>query len=121
MAQAPADRVISLIQAHPDIQDSQVVLDRLAQPTTRGAEPDAFNQPIERITFVGVGFWYNTGKPVLHTIDFAILRGQSVAVVGATGGGKTTLISLLARFYEPTAGRILINDVDYRAWRLQAL
>ncbi|MDB2510392.1 ATP-binding cassette domain-containing protein, partial [Pseudomonadales bacterium] len=83
--------------------------------------PDAFNQPIERITFEGVGFRYNTGKPVLHNIDLAIQRGQSVAVVGATGGGKTTLISLLARFYEPTAGRILINDVDYRDWSLQAL
>ena len=121
MAQASAERVISLIQAEPDIQDSQAVLDRLAQPTTSGAEPDAFNQPIERITFEGVGFRYNTGKPVLHNIDLAIQRGQSVAVVGATGGGKTTLISLLARFYEPTAGRILINDVDYRDWSLQAL
>ncbi len=81
----------------------------------------ADHQPIERITFDAVGFRYNTGKPVLHNINLDIRRGQSVAVVGATGGGKTTLISLLARFYEPTAGRILINGVDYRDRSLHSL
>ncbi len=59
-----------------------------------------------------VCFEYTPGKPILHNISFEAKRGQSIAIVGQTGCGKTTLISLLMRFYDPTSGKILINDND---------
>ncbi|WP_426366235.1 ABC transporter ATP-binding protein [Streptomyces sp. E-08] len=66
------------------------------------------------ITFSGVGFGYRTGGEVLPAFDLTIPAGQTVAVVGATGAGKSTLAKLLARFYDPTAGRVELDGVDLR-------
>ncbi|MGE0448553.1 MAG: ABC transporter ATP-binding protein [Vicinamibacterales bacterium] len=73
------------------------------------------------IKFEGVGFSYPDGTPVLHDIDFEAKPGQMIAVVGLTGAGKTTLVSLIPRFYDPTAGRILIDGVDVRGYHLRSL
>jgi ATP-binding cassette subfamily B protein len=61
-----------------------------------------------------VRFWYKPDAVVLHDFDLTVREGQTVALVGATGGGKSTIVSLLARFYEPRAGRVLLDGVDYR-------
>ncbi len=81
--------------------------------------------PRGEIAFENVTFGYKTetGAPreILHNISFRVLPGQITAIVGATGAGKTTLVSLLSRFYEPWSGRILIDNVDIRNIRLHSL
>ncbi len=67
------------------------------------------------IRFEGVTFGYGDGRTVLRDIDLAVAAGETVAFVGPSGAGKTTLCSLLPRFYEPSAGRITIDGVDIRA------
>ena len=70
-----------------------------------------------RITFEDVTFGYLQDKPVLKHFDLDIAPGEKVAFVGATGAGKTTLASLLLRFYEPTQGRVLLDGVDIRKYK----
>lgn len=104
-AQASAERIQELLDTAPDIVDSEVAL---ATPATELPER------VERIEFRDVSFHYKTEEPILRNFDLVVEPGTSVALVGATGSGKTTIISLLARFYEPTSGQILIDGVDYR-------
>ncbi len=66
------------------------------------------------IKFEGVGFAYKPGEMVLHDLDFTIRPGEKVALVGPTGAGKSSIIRLLCRLYEPTYGRILIDGIDIR-------
>ena len=73
------------------------------------------------IRFEGVTFGYGDGRTVLRDIDLAIAAGETVAFVGPSGAGKTTLCSLLPRFYEPSAGRITIDGTDIRAMTLASL
>ncbi len=73
------------------------------------------------ISFENVAFGYGDDTPVLRDVSFSIEPGQTVGVVGPTGSGKSTLVSLIARFYEPTAGRVLIDGNDIRRYRLAAL
>ncbi len=73
------------------------------------------------IEFVGVDFGYDDSKLVLQNITLTIERGQMVALVGASGSGKTTFADLLVRFYDPTAGKILIDGVDLRQYKLGSL
>jgi len=68
-----------------------------------------------------VNFQYRKGEPVLKNLSFTVEPGQKVAIVGATGSGKTTIIKLLNRFYDVTGGRILVDGVDVREWDLHAL
>lgn len=70
--------------------------------------------PGRRVEFDGVGFSYRTGGEVLPRFDLTIPAGQTVAVVGSTGAGKSTLAKLLARFYDPSAGQVLLDGVDLR-------
>jgi len=121
MAQASAERILSLINEVPSIKDSEAVQARLAQAPAANLAADGGQLDIQRVTFDQVSFRYATGLPVLKNIDLSLNRGQSLAIVGATGGGKTTLVNLLARFYEPTSGRILIDGVDYRERSLHFL
>ncbi|WP_433566951.1 ABC transporter ATP-binding protein [Nocardia sp. CA-151230] len=89
------------------------------------ATPEALDaRPIDRlageIEFRGVGFAYdNAGARVLSGIDLRIAPGQQVAVVGETGAGKSTLVKLLARLYDPTVGAVLVDGVDIRRYRLR--
>lgn len=86
-------------------------------------KPDA--RPLSRasggLVFSEVSFAYPGGPPVLHNISYEIAPGTRVGIVGATGAGKTTLISLLARFYDPTAGQILLDGIDLRDYKLADL
>jgi ATP-binding cassette subfamily B multidrug efflux pump len=79
-------------------------------PATRGS-----------IVFEHVNFEYRPGEPVLKDLSFTVEPGCKVAIVGATGSGKTTIIKLLGRFYDVTGGRILVDGVDVRDWDLRAL
>jgi len=73
------------------------------------------------IRFENVGFSYPDGTPVLHDITFEARPGKVIAVVGLTGAGKTTLVSLIPRFYKATAGRVLIDGVDVQQYRVRSL
>jgi len=73
------------------------------------------------IRFENVGFRYDDSEPVLEDIDFEAAQGEVVAVVGVSGVGKTTLVNLLPRFYEPTAGRILFDGTDIAGGSLRSL
>jgi len=74
-----------------------------------------------RIEFENVWFAYNDDEWVLKEVSFTVSPGQSVALVGHTGSGKTTITNLLMRFYDVQKGRILLDDVDVRDWDLQSL
>ncbi len=129
MAGAAAERIVKLLDTDPAIKDSPEVRAALAahahQPLPRGMAPDGLDQQIHTIEFRNVGFTYENGETVLEDFNLTIEAGETIALVGATGGGKTTIVSLLCRFYEPTAGEVLLNGVDYRqrslAWYQQQL
>jgi ATP-binding cassette subfamily B protein len=130
-ARAAAERVVELLETEPEIQDSPEVRRRI-EASRRNRAPgatgerdrpgryegeqaeDGYPARIERMEFRGVTYWYKEGEPVLEDFDLAVEAGQTVALVGPTGGGKSTIVSLLSRFYEPRVGEILINGVDYR-------
>ncbi len=117
-AQASAERLIGLLETEPAIRDAPDVLGRLAadRPHQRaaGLAEDGHDAVIETIAFRDVGFEYVPGEPVLRRVDLTVNAGDTIALVGATGGGKSTIVNLVCRFYEPTSGRIEINGVDYR-------
>jgi ABC-type multidrug transport system fused ATPase/permease subunit len=81
-------------------------------------DPQAFRGEIE---FNDVAFAYASDAPVLQRVSFTIKPGQMVGIVGATGGGKSTIVSLIPRFYDPTAGTVKIDGVDIRQYKLQAM
>ena len=114
MAQASAERIMSLILAEPDIQDSPEVRRAVASEKKPNTAIDGLPDKIEEIRFNNVGFRYNIGDDVLKDVDLTIRQGETLAIVGSTGGGKSTLVSLLCRFYEPTSGHITIDGIDYR-------
>ena len=73
------------------------------------------------VVYEDVSFEYTAGRPVLQAVTLRVAPGQKVAVVGATGAGKSTLLSLLPRFYDPTAGRVLVDSIDVRDYRMASL
>jgi subfamily B ATP-binding cassette protein MsbA len=73
------------------------------------------------IVFDHVAFAYDASCPVLRDVSFTVNPGQMIGVVGPTGGGKSTIMSLIPRFYDPSAGAVLVDGVDVRDYRLQAL
>jgi len=98
-AMASTRRILDLMAIRPSIVPG----------TARLAE-----HPRGEVRFEDVRFAYATGEEVLHGIDLHIPAGETHAVVGSTGSGKSTLVKLLLRFYDPTAGRVLVDDVDVR-------
>jgi ATP-binding cassette subfamily B protein/subfamily B ATP-binding cassette protein MsbA len=73
------------------------------------------------IAFEEVSFGYNASRPALKDISFRVPQGKKIAIVGPTGAGKSTLVSLLPRFYEPQSGRVTIDGIDIREFRLKSL
>jgi len=118
MAQASAERILSLIEADPQIKDSDSVLEALQEQQNKTADgrfaADGGEAAIRQIELRGLGFFYNPAKPVLAGINLTVNRGETIAIVGPTGGGKSTLVNVICRFYEPTQGAVLIDGLDYR-------
>jgi len=95
----------------------------LAAPPTVPEKPDAKPLPpgLGCVKFDHVTFGYDPAKPVLKDVSFEVPGGSVVAIVGPTGAGKTTLVNLIARFYDAQGGRVLIDGVDVRDLRLDSL
>ena len=106
-AGASAARVFEVIDRPGEIVDSQ---DGYANDHVRG-----------EVVFDRVSFAYQDGQPILYDITFHTLPGQTIALMGPTGSGKSTITNLLLRFYEVTEGNILIDGVESRDWRLSNL
>jgi ATP-binding cassette subfamily B protein len=101
------ERVLDLLEQTPEVRD---LPGAVPAPAFRGA-----------VRFEDVRFAYEPGQPVLERIDFEVQPGDHVAVVGPSGIGKSTLVSLLLRFYDPTEGRVLIDGRDIREYTLASL
>lgn len=111
-AQAPeafagADRIFGFL-------DEEI---RIDEPST----PVDADEVRGEITFENVCFAYQNDEPILNDVSFTIRPGETVAIVGRTGSGKSTLLSLIARFHDPTQGRVLLDGVDVRDWPINAL
>ena len=111
-SQAAAERVVSLLETEPDIVDT---------PEVEAVFGDNFHPKKENwpalvgdIEFKDVSFRYKDGEKVLEHFNLKVQHGQTIALVGETGSGKSTIVNLICRFYEPTEGQILIDGADYR-------
>ncbi len=111
-AQASAERVISLLDTKSDIVDTPEAEAKYG--TTMDPKRENWEPLKGEITFEHVDFYYKQTEPILEDFNLHISQGETVALVGETGAGKSTIVNLICRFYEPTAGRILIDGRDYR-------
>src|SRR5207237_256676 len=96
----------------------------LTAPPTVPEKPGAKVLPKKgpgEVVFEHVNFGYDPEKPVLHDLDFHIKGGSIVAIVGPTGSGKSSLVNLISRFYDPQTGRVLIDGMDLRDAKLASL
>jgi ATP-binding cassette subfamily B protein len=107
MAGSAGDRIFEVIDATADVKDRPGAL---PLPPLQG-----------RVRFEAVSFGYGDGHDALHGIDFEAQPGQVIALLGPTGSGKSTIINLIPRFYEPTGGRVLIDGIDTRTATLNSL
>ncbi len=108
-ADASASRILEVLDSEPDVRD---------RPGARALEA-----PHGRVAFEDVGFGYTAdgGAPVLQGVSFVAEPGETVAILGATGSGKSTLIHLIPRFYDVTSGRVTLDGVDVRDLTLASL
>ncbi|MEU5310184.1 ABC transporter ATP-binding protein [Streptomyces sp. NPDC021562] len=104
-AAASLEKIAGLLAQTPSVPEP---------PVPRELPPPATDLPGREVVFDGVRFAYRTGGEVLPRFDLTLPAGQTVAVVGSTGAGKSTLAKLLARFYDPSEGRVLLDGVDLR-------
>lgn len=107
-AMASAERCFELLDQVPSIQDPEG--ERATVPAR-----------VEALRLEQVDFAYTRGRQILFGLDLEVRRGQTVAIVGPTGAGKSTIVKLLCRFYDPTAGRVSLNGVDLRRFELESL
>ncbi|WP_312891031.1 ABC transporter ATP-binding protein [Clostridium thailandense] len=111
-AQASAERVITLIETEPDIWDEKSVIEKYGD--LFNAKKENWEEIHGDIEFRNVSFSYKNGERVLQNFNLKIKKGDTIALVGETGSGKSTIVNLLCRFYEPNSGEILIDGKDYR-------
>lgn len=112
MAQASAERVIQLLNAKNDVVDTESVIGEYG--TLLNPRVENYPKLDGDIDFINVGFSYNEKEVVLDNFNLSVKKGTTVALVGETGSGKSTIINLLCRFYEPTSGEILIDGINYQ-------
>ncbi|MGX1673936.1 ABC transporter ATP-binding protein [Streptomyces sp. NPDC055400] len=118
----PIDRLAMFLNSYESAAASLRKIAGLLHQTPTVPEPSsprdlpelAGDRPGREVVFDQVSFGYRTGGEVLPRFDLTLPAGQTVAVVGSTGAGKSTLAKLLARFYDPSAGRVLLDGVDLR-------
>lgn len=111
-AQAALERVLDLVEEEPLIKDSQSVVEKYGD--ILNPKKENWEEIIGNIEFQNVNFWYKEGEPVLKDFNLTVKKGENIALVGETGSGKSTIVNLLCRFYEPSSGKILIDGVDYK-------
>ncbi|MGW5774202.1 ABC transporter ATP-binding protein [Streptomyces longwoodensis] len=111
-AAASLEKIAGLLAQTPTVPEPSV---------PRELPPRPGGHPGREVVFDQVGFGYRTGGEVLPRFDLTLPAGQTVAVVGSTGAGKSTLAKLLARFYDPSAGRVLLDGVDLRELSVREL
>jgi ATP-binding cassette subfamily B protein/subfamily B ATP-binding cassette protein MsbA len=117
--------VWTIVNSFSELQRSLAAMERvfevLAMDADKPDRPDARDAPsvVHEIRFEGVEFEYREGRPVVSEFNAVVPGGSVVALVGRSGAGKTTVTDIVARFHDPTRGRILINGVDVRNFRLQ--
>jgi ATP-binding cassette subfamily B protein len=111
-AAASLEKIAGLLAQTPTVPEPSV---------PRELPPRAGGHPGREVVFDQVSFGYRTGGEVLPRFDLTLPAGQTVAVVGSTGAGKSTLAKLLARFYDPSAGRVLLDGVDLRELSVREL
>jgi ATP-binding cassette subfamily B protein len=117
--------VWSIVNSFSELQRSLAAMERvfevLAMPADKPDRPDAFDAPpvVHEIRFENVEFEYRPDRPVVRDFDVVVPGGSVVALVGRSGAGKTTVVDLVARFHDPTRGRILVNGTDIRDFRLR--
>ncbi len=111
-SQAAAERVIDMMETEPEIADSAEVIEKYGD----NFYPKRENWELiyGDIEFKDVSFQYSGGEAVLKNFNLKVKAGETIALVGETGSGKSTIVNLICRFYEPTSGQILIDGKDYR-------
>lgn len=121
------DPIAHITSNYNEFRQGEASVDRIfelmaIQPTVV-EKPDATILPpvTGKVEYSNVSFAYNPGEPVLQNLSFLVLPGEMIALVGPSGAGKTTLVNLLPRFYDPQAGQILIDGVDIRDVTLPSL
>ncbi len=118
--------VWNIVNSFSELQRSLAAMERvfdvLAMAADKPDRPDAREAApvVDEICFEGVEFEYREGRPVVHDFNVAVPGGSVVALVGRSGAGKSTVTDLVARFHDPTRGRILVNGVDIRDFRLRS-
>lgn len=110
MAQASAERVLSLLNAEVDLTDSEDVISKYG--TILEPKLDAYEKVRGDVEFQNVNFYYKELEPVLEDFSLKVNAGETIALVGETGSGKSTIVNLICRFYEPKSGVIKIDGVD---------
>jgi ATP-binding cassette subfamily B protein/subfamily B ATP-binding cassette protein MsbA len=114
--------VNSISQTQRSLAAMERVFEVLAMRTDKPDAPDAIEAPnvVEEFTFDRVNFEYRPGIPVIRDFDLLVRGGMTVALVGPSGAGKTTITDLVARFYDPTSGIIRLNGIDLRKLKLHS-
>ncbi len=111
-AQASAERIFSLLDETPEISDNRAILSKWGDVLETGKTSE--NKIWGSIEFKDIDFQYKKGEKVLENFNLKIEAGETVALVGETGSGKSTIVNLACRFYEPQKGEVLIDGTDYR-------
>lgn len=112
LATASAERIIHIINTPEAIYDSQRVIDKYG--TIENPKYENYEIFAGEIEFKNVTFYYNEEEPILDNFNLVVKPKETIALVGETGGGKSTIVNLLCRFYEPISGNIYIDGKDYK-------
>ncbi len=111
-AQVAAERVFNIIAIKPDIIDRDDVIEKYGDHNN--PKKENWEEVVGAVEFKNVTFKYGEGPVILDNFSLSVKPGMTVAIVGETGAGKSTIINLLSRFYEPVSGSILIDGKDYK-------